>query len=69
MEKIKLETTKLGSQSRKEMFDIINNEEHTNKYILMIKKIFEKFFSANENLLEGLITEYLKLKKLETNKQ
>ena len=69
MEKIKLETTKLGSQSRKEMFDIINNEEHTNKYILMIKKIFEKFFSANENLLEGLITEYLKLKKLETNKE
>ena len=45
----------------------INIEEENNDYIIMLKKIFEKFFGTNENLFEELIKNYFIMKKTEKN--
>ena len=41
----------------------INLEEKNNKYIIMLNRIFEKFFGTNLSLLENLILYYFELKK------
>ena len=57
-----------SSKSMKENIEI-KNEENGNKYIGMLRKIFDKFFGANEYLLEGLIDNYLKVKRKESNNE
>ena len=47
----------------------IKNEEKSNKYIGMIRKIFDKFFGGNEYLLDELIIQYLKAVKKESKKE
>ena len=66
--KNELEISHLNSFSFKDSI-IINIEEEKNEYIIMIKKIFEKFFETNEDLLERLIKRYLLLKKFENNNE
>ena len=48
---------------------VINIEEEKNDYIIMIKNVFEKYFSTNEFLLEELIKRYLLLRKSENNNE
>ena len=64
--KNELEMSRMSSISYKDNIKI-SLEEEKNDYIIMIKKIFEKFFSQNENLLEELIKKYFILKKPEKN--
>ena len=66
--KNELEMSRMHSIRIKDDIEI-NIEEEKNDYILMIKKIFEKFFGTNENLLEGLIKTYLLIKKTENNNE
>ena len=63
-----LEYSRLSSFENKEIFEI-NIQQEENKYILMLKNVFEKFFSPNENLLEELVKKYLTLKKSEINNE
>ena len=60
--------SRLNSISNKDNIEI-NIEEENNKYIIMLRKIFEKFFGTNESLLEGIIKKYLTLNKLELKKE
>ena len=66
--KSELEMSRMSSVCNKDNLEI-NIEEEKNDYVNMIKKIFEKFFGANENLLERLIKKYLLLKKSENNNE
>ena len=66
--KNELEMSRMSSAYFKDNLEI-NIEEEKNDYINMIKRIFDKFFGTNENLLEGLIKQYILIKKSENNNE
>ena len=66
--KNELEISRLNSVKIADNIEI-NIDEEKNDYIIMIKKIFEKYFGTYENILEGLIKEYLVRKKSNNNNE